>query len=123
MQACREVGLSLPDHFYGAVKKVSLGSGVEREVKDYFLSKRACYLIVQNGDPRKPEIALAQNYFAFTAEVFDMNRACLEQEQRLQLRLKVEEGNSELSTTALNSGVREANLGLFHDAGYHGLKE
>lgn len=121
IQSCESAGLAVPDHFYSAVKKVGLGSGAEREIQDYFLSKRACFLIAQNGDPRKPQIAAAQQYFAFTAEVFDMAQAALEEKHRLQLRLKVAEGNAQLSTTALNAGVKQENLGLFHDGGYVGM--
>jgi DNA-damage-inducible protein D len=113
-----ESGLKLDENFT-AVSKVSGKRGPAQ--KEYFLSKRACYLIAQNGDPRKPEIATAMNYFAFTAEVFDMMQARLAEQQRLQLRLKVAEGNTELSTTALSSGVQQKNMGIFHDAGYVGM--
>lgn len=113
-----ESGLKLDENFT-AVSKVSGKRGPAQ--KDYFLSKRACYLIAQNGDPRKPAIAAAMNYFAFTAEVFDIAQARLMEQQRLQLRLKVAEGNTELSTTALNSGVQQKNMGIFHDAGYVGM--
>ncbi len=116
-----EIHLTLGDHFSEVTKMVAIGSGAKRKVKDYFLSKRACYLIAQNGDPEKPEIALAQNYFAFTAEVYDIQQALREQEQRLQLRLKVAEGNTHLSSMALQSGVQSESLGLFHDAGYQGM--
>lgn len=109
------------DHFSVVTKMVTIGSGAQRKVKDYFLSKRACFLIAQNGDPEKEQIKLAQNYFAFTAEVWDMAQAALEEKQRLQLRLKVADENTNLSATALNSGVRQEKLGLFHDAGYHGM--
>jgi hypothetical protein len=81
--ASPEINLTLTDHFSDVTKMVTIGSGAKRKVKDYFLSKRACYLIAQNGDPGKPEIALAQNYLAFTAKVYDMQQARLEQEQRL----------------------------------------
>lgn len=106
------------EELFTAISKKSTGG---RPLKDYFLSKRACYLVAQNGDPRKPEVAAAMNYFAFTAEVFDMAQARLAEQQRLQLRLKVAEGNGELSTTALNAGVQQKNMGIFHDAGYVGL--
>jgi BRO family, N-terminal domain len=89
--ASSDVNLKLEDHFSEVTKMVVIGSGAKRKTKDYFLSRRACYLIAQNGDPEKPEIASAQNYFAFTAEVYDMQTARLEQEQRLALRLKVAE--------------------------------
>jgi len=97
-----EVNLRLEDHFSEVTKMVVIGSGAQRKVKDYFLSRRACYLIAQNGDPDKTEIASAQNYFAFTAEVYDMQAARLEQEQRLALRLKVAKAHYAyyISTTA-----------------------
>lgn len=116
-----DINLVLEDHFNGVVKMITLGKGGKRKVKDYFLSKRACYLIAQNGDPEKPEIAAAQNYFAYTAEVYDMQQARREQEQRLVLRLKVSDENIHLSSTAMQSGVKSENMGLFHDAGYQGM--
>ncbi len=116
-----EVNLKLEDHFSAVTKMVSIGSNAKRKVKDYFLSKRACYLIAQNGDPSKPEIAAAQNYFAYTAEMYDMQQARLEQEQRLALRLKVADENTKLSSTAMQAGVKSENMGLFHDAGYQGM--
>lgn len=121
MQACESMGFFVEDHFCQVVKIIQADAGAKQEVPDYFLSKRACHLIAQNGDPRKPEIAAAQNFFAFTAEVYDMTQAHLEEQKRLQLRLKVADENTALSTTALQSGVEQENLGLFHDAGYHGM--
>ena len=119
--SAQEIGLTVQDHFSDVTKMIRTGKGAKRQVKDYFLSKRACHLIAQNGDPQKAQIAAAQNYFAFTAEVYDMQQARLEQEQRLDLRLKVADGNAQLSSTAMQSGVRSENLGLFHDAGYQGM--
>lgn len=116
-----EINLVLKDHFNDLIKMVSIGSGAKRKTKDYFLSRRACYLIAQNGNPEKPEIAAAQNFFAFTAEVYDMQQARLEQEQRLALRLKVADENVHLSSTAMQAGVQSENMGLFHDAGYQGM--
>jgi DNA-damage-inducible protein D len=120
MISATEIGLDLQEHFFETEKVVKQGRAT-RPIVDFFLSKRACYLIAQNGDPHKPEIAAAQNYFAFTAEVYDMQQARLEQEQRLQLRLKVAEENTHLSATAMQSGVKSENMGLFHDAGYEGM--
>lgn len=119
--ASPDINLTVEDHFSGVTKMIVVGKGGKRKVKDYFLSKRACYLIAQNGDPEKPEIAAAQNYFAFTAEVYDMQQARREQEQRLILRLKVADENVSLSSTAMQSGVKSENMGLFHDAGYQGM--
>ncbi len=66
MTSCEQVGQNTPDHFTGVSKMVRLGSDAEREVRDYLLSRFACYLIAQNGDPRKKEIAEAQAYFAIS---------------------------------------------------------
>lgn len=62
--ACKKAGNALSDHFRGVTKMVSLGSGAERAIDDVLLTRYACYLIAQNGDPRKAEVAFAQTYFA-----------------------------------------------------------
>ncbi len=67
LTSCMQSGNTPENHFAGAGKMVDLGSGSVREVSDYDLSRFACYLIAQNGDPRKPEIANAQKYFAIQA--------------------------------------------------------
>lgn len=117
-----DVGLQMEEHFNEVVKLSRTGQGGQRKTRDYFLSRRACYLVAQNGDSKKPQIALAMNFFAFAAEVYDeLTRLRLEQEKRLKLRLKVADENSNLSSTALQSGVKSENMSLFHDAGYHGM--
>jgi DNA-damage-inducible protein D len=67
-KSCERVGLNVEDHFYSSIGTANVVSRSESEVEDYFLSKRACYLIAMNGDVRKPEVAATQNYFAFTTE-------------------------------------------------------
>ena len=64
MDSCETSGIEVSDHFREVTKMVSLGSGARRSVKDYMLTRYACYLIAQNGDPKKEEIAFAQSYFA-----------------------------------------------------------
>ncbi len=117
MIAASEAALDL-DRLFNAVIKKSTGG---RPQKDYFLGKRACYLIAQNADPRKAQVAAAMNYFAFAGEVLDeLTRLRLERDRRLELRLKVADSNKGLAETALHSGVQSQNMPVFQDAGYMG---
>jgi DNA-damage-inducible protein D len=133
MVACQDLGDPIESHFYPAEKEVKQGRAT-RKITDYFLSKHACYLIAQNGDPEKPQIRAAQNFFAYTAHVYDlqqqlegakpprdMEQVRVEYEQRLALRIKVAEENSQLFSTARQAGVKSENMGLFEDAGIVGL--
>jgi DNA-damage-inducible protein D len=109
------------DHFTSVSKKVPLGSGAEREIRDYLLSQFACYLIAQNGDPRKPEIAAAQAYFAISTRQYEIFQLRADQEERLRLRERVSEDNKALNSAAMASGVLPESFGIFHAAGYQGL--
>src|SRR4051812_19734468 len=119
--ACEQVGEVLSDHFTDASKTIPTGKGARREVRDYFLSRFACYLIAQNGDPRKPEIAAAQAYFAVSTRQHELHQLYEEQQKRLQLRERVSENNRKLAEAAHDAGVLSRSFGEFQNAGYRGL--
>lgn len=117
--ACINSGQNVTNHFADVGKMVKIGSGSEREVKDYKLSRYACYLIAQNGDPSKDAIARAQTYFAIQTRRQEIFQQLDGGEQRLFLRGEVKTHNKELNATAYGAGVK--NFGKFNNAGYLGL--
>jgi DNA-damage-inducible protein D len=121
MTACEQVGQISSDHFTEASKAIIGGKGAKQTVKDYLLSRFACYLIAQNGDPRKKEIAEAQTYFAVSTRKQELAQLLEEQEERLKLRERVTENNKALSQAASQAGVLSQNFGVFQNAGYKGL--
>ncbi|NQZ58364.1 MAG: DNA damage-inducible protein D [Lentisphaeraceae bacterium] len=125
--ACETSGQQSYNHFSQVGKMVVIGSGSQREIIDFVLSRYACYLIVQNGDPSKEVIANGQTYFALQTrrqELFDDEdfQRLKEEEQRLYLRHEIREHNKQLVETAQKSGV-ETNLdfAIFQNHGYKGL--
>ncbi len=119
--SCESSGNNPENHFAGAGKMVELGSGSERVIEDYQLSRFACYLIAQNGDPRKPEIAQAQKYFAIQARRQELSDQAAADLERLELRKQTSEEFKALSGAAQDAGVQSKMFGVFHDAGYKGL--
>lgn len=95
--ACDVSGHAALDHFVGVNKMVDLGSGSQREVDDMMLTRYACYLIAQNGDPRKPEIAFAQTYFALQTRRAELIEQRLLNSERIQARKKLTQTEKELS--------------------------
>jgi DNA-damage-inducible protein D len=121
MTACKESGNLVEHHFTDASKPITGGKGAVQHVKDYYLSRLACYLAAQNGDSRKPEVAAAQVYFAISTRANEIHQLRKEQEQRLAARLKVSESYNDLAEAASLSGVQSEFFGIFIDAGYLGL--
>lgn len=118
-KSCLSSSQDTNDHFVDVNKMVEIGSSTVREVKDYKLSRYACYLIAQNGDPDKEEIALAQTYFAIQTRKQEIFQNLSADEKRLAARREVSDKNKQLFSVAKLSGV--SNFGKFNDAGYKGL--
>ena len=125
MLSCQNSGFECADHFLEVRKMVQLGSGSERKVKDYELSRYACYLIVQNGDPRKETIALGQTYFAIQTrrqEIADAFNELDEDQKRLVIRGEVTSWNAMLAEAANQAGITDQlEYAQFQNAGYMGL--
>ena len=121
LTSCKQSGNEPSYHFAGAGKPIEGGKGAVQLVNDYHLSRFACYLIAQNGDPRKPEIANAQKYFAVQARRQEISDVIAADIERLELRKQTAEEFKALSGAARNAGVHDRMFGVFHDAGYKGM--
>ena len=123
IEACVNSNNQESDHFTRVGKMVDIGSNASRTIIDYKLSRYACYLIVQNSDPRKEVVALGQTYFAIQTrrhELWEREYGDLsEDEKRLYQRKLTKKGNYALNRAARNSGVK--NFDKFHNYGYKGL--
>lgn len=121
--ACKKSENSINDHFTQVGKMVEIGSGTKRKVLDYKLSRYACYLIVQNSDPRKEVVALGQTYFAIQTRRQEISQKdynmLTEDEKRLYQRSLTKKGNYSLNKAAKDAGVK--NFDKFHNSGYKGL--
>lgn len=119
--ACENSGKRVVTNFVDVNKTVQLNFGT-REIADIKLSRYACYLIVQNGDPRKEVIALGQSYFAIKTRQQELNddfNQLTEDQKRIAIRDEIKHHNKSLSESAGNAGVK--NFGRFHNSGYKGL--
>lgn len=125
IMACENSENSVTDHFSDVGKMVNVGSGAEREIQDYELSRYACYLIVQNADPRKKVVALGQTYFAVKTrqqELIDNYDNLDEDQKRLAIRNEMREHNKMLVAAAKDAGVKTPlEYAIFQNHGYMGL--
>lgn len=117
--ACENSGEDIHNHFVEVTEMVKIGSGAERSVETIYLSRYACYLIVQNSDPSKVVIAKGQTYFAIQTRRQEKTDNLIEDNKRVFLREEVKKHNSSLTQAAAAAGVE--NYAIFQNAGYKGL--
>lgn len=125
MQACKNSANEVSDHFGEVTEMISTGKGAKRGFPSYVLSRYACYLIVQNGDPSKEVIALGQTYFAVKTrqqELIENYTDLTEEEKRLSIRQQMIEHNKSLVEAAKDAGVKTPiEYAAFQNCGYKGL--
>ena len=117
MDSCETAGITVPDHFREVTKMVQLGSGSQRAVKDYMLTRYACYLIAQNGDVKKEEIAFAQAYFAVQTRKQELIEERISYIERSVARTKLKESEKRLSQNIYQRGVDDLGFARIRSKG------
>lgn len=117
VESCKTQGVNVDDHFREVTKMVTLGSGATREVQDYMLTRYACYLIAQNGDPRKEQIAFAQSYFAVQTRKAELIEERLNHISRIETRERLRASEKQLSQNIYERGVDEKGFGRIRSKG------
>ena len=117
MQSCKSQGINIDDHFREVTKMVSLGSGSERPILDFMLTRYACYLIAQNGDPKKEEVAFAQSYFAVQTRRAEIIEERLHMLERLETRERLRSSEKQLSKNIYERGVDDKGFGRIRSKG------
>ncbi len=117
IDSCKTQAVSVDDHFREVTKMVSLGSGAQRSVQDFMLTRYACYLIAQNGDPKKEEIAFAQSYFAVQTRRAEIIEERLSFLSRLETRERLRASEKQLSQNIYERGVDDKGFGRIRSKG------